>query len=127
VRADRVALFGHSRGGGAASYYLLEVRDVRAAILNSTGYPDDLAERASQIETPILMLHGFHNDPADGGSAISNVEKARNFEAALRRAGKTVEVMYYKVGAHNSIFTSPAQYHDEVQRMLKFLRSYLGK
>lgn len=125
VRTDRVALFGHSRGGGAALHYVLTASDVRAAVLNSTGYPGELSSRASQITTPILMLHGARNNPADGGSALSNIQMARDFEAALRRAGKPVEFVYYKEGAHNTVFTNSAQYKDEVRRMLAFLRPLL--
>jgi dipeptidyl aminopeptidase/acylaminoacyl peptidase len=71
------------------------------------------------------MLHGARNDPADGGSALSNIQMARDFEAALRRASKRVEFMYYKEGAHNTVFTNSAQYKDEVRRMLAFLRPLL--
>lgn len=125
VRADRVALFGHSRGGGAAHNYILRSRSVRAAVLNSTGYPDAMVERVGDIRTPILILHGTVNDSADGGSALSNVEMARNFEAALRRAGKPVEVKYYEGGRHNDLFANPTQRDDEVERATTFLRRYL--
>ena len=46
---------------------------------------------------------------------------ARDFEAALRAAGKPVEAVYYEEGRHNGIFTSSTQYRDEVLRMLAFL------
>jgi dienelactone hydrolase len=125
VQPDRVALFGHSRGGGAALHYVLTASDVRAAVLNSTGYPTGLSGRVSQITTPILMFHGARNDLADGGSALSNIQMARDFEASLRRAGKPVEFIYYEEGAHNTVFTNSAQYKDEVRRMLAFLRPVL--
>ena len=125
TRADRVALFGHSRGGGAALHYILTAGDVQAAVLNSTGYPSELAGHASKVNAPILMLHGTADSPADGGSALTSIQMARDFEAALRRAGKPIEAMYYEKGGHNSIFTSSAQYDDELQRMLAFLRRHL--
>ena len=68
VRPDRVAIFGHSRGGGAASQYLLTASDVRAVVVSSTGYPSELTSRVDRITTPILMFHGARNKPADGGS-----------------------------------------------------------
>ena len=126
VRLDRVGLFGHSRGGGATLNYLLRVNTVQAAIINSAGYPSRLADRATQIKTPILMLHGEADSPAEGGSALTNVQMARDFEAALRRLGKPVEAVYYPTGGHNSIFTSSTQHDDEVQRMLVFLHRHLG-
>jgi hypothetical protein len=45
---------------------------------------------------------------------------ARQFEAAMRAAGKTIEATYYE-GGHNSIFTSAAQYSAEVKRIVGFL------
>lgn len=127
VRPDRVAIFGHSRGGGAASQYLLNASDVRAVVLSSTGYPSELTSRVDRITTPILMFHGARNEPADGGSALSNIQMARDFEAALRLAGKPVEFVYYERGTHNSIFSDAAQYKDQVRRMLGFLRPFLDK
>ena len=124
VRPDRVAIFGHSRGGGAALHYILGAGAVQAAVLNSAGYPQELSKGAPAVKVPILMLHGVADSPADGGSALTNVQMARNFEAALRRAGKPVEATYYE-GGHIGIFTSAAQYDDEVQRIVAFLRRYL--
>ncbi len=94
VRPHRVAIFGHSRGGGAASQYLLTANDLRAVVLSSTGYPRELTSRVAQITTPILIFHGARNDPADGGSALSDIQMARNFEASLRQAGRRVEFVY---------------------------------
>ena len=125
VRADRVALFGHSRGGGAALNYILRSHSVRAVVLNSTGYPAEMVERVRNIRTPILILHGTADDPADGGSALSNVQMARTFESALRRAGKPVEVKYYEGGRHNGLFASATQRDDEVERAMTFLQRYL--
>jgi len=126
VRPDRVALFGHSRGGGAVlNYILLGTGTIRAAVLNSAGYPGELAKRAPEIKVAILMLHGTADSPADGGSAFTDVQMARDFEAALRRAGKPVEAKYYEGGGHNGLFASATQYDDEVQRMTAFLRQYL--
>jgi len=125
VRADRVALFGHSRGGGAALNYILRSHSVRAAVLNSAGYPAAMVERARDIRTPILILHGTADDPADGGSALSNVQMARDFESALRRAGKPVEAKYYEGGRHNGLFASATQRDDEVERAMTFLQRYL--
>ncbi|HXG70476.1 MAG TPA: dienelactone hydrolase family protein [Gemmatimonadaceae bacterium] len=125
VRPDRVALFGHSRGGGATLNYILRGGTVRAAVLNSAGYPGELAQRAPEIKVPILMLHGTADSPADGGSTFTDVQMARAFEAALQRAGARVEAKYYEGGRHNDIFTNAAQYDDEVQRMTAFLRRHL--
>jgi carboxymethylenebutenolidase len=125
VRRDRVALFGHSRGAGAALHYVLERGGIQAAVLNSGGYPHELAARAPQVRIPLLILHGVADGPADGGSEMTAVQMARDFEGALRRAGASVDAHYYEGGGHNGFFTSKAQYEDEVQRMRAFLRRHL--
>jgi len=71
------------------------------------------------------VLHGTADDPAEGGSAVTSVQAAREFEAVMRRAGKPVEARYYQGGGHNSLFTSQSQYEDEVRRMTAFLTRYL--
>ena len=107
------------------NYILLGAGTVRAAVLNSTGYPGELAKRAPEIKVPILMLHGTADSPADGGSAFTNMQMARDFEAALRRADRPVDAKYYEGGRHNGLFADVTQYDDEVQRMTAFLRRYL--
>jgi len=124
ARSDRMGLFGHSRGGGPILSYVLGVGNVQAVILNSAGYPATLSP---QLKAPVLILHGTADSPADGGVAVTNVQMARDFEAKLRSAGKSVEAVYYEGGRHNDIFSSPTQYRDEVQRMLTFLRRHLGE
>jgi uncharacterized glyoxalase superfamily metalloenzyme YdcJ len=43
---------------------------------------------------------------------------ARNFEAALTRAGKPVDAKYYQQGGHNAFFSDATQRDDEVRRMM---------
>lgn len=117
----RVGLFGHSRGAAPIMSYIVSAGDVRAAIFNSAGYPAGLS---TEVKAPILILHGTADSPADGGVAVTNVQMARDFEAKLRAAGKPVEAVYYEGGRHNDIFTSSAQYGDEVQKMVAFLRRH---
>jgi dienelactone hydrolase len=125
VRADRLALFGHSRGGGAALNYVLRGGRVQATVLNSTGYPADLTSRAADITAPVLILHGTADSPEDGGVAVTTVERARDFHAALRSAAKTVEAVYYEGGRHNDIFGKPSQREDQVKRIVAFLLRHL--
>jgi alpha-beta hydrolase superfamily lysophospholipase len=126
VRENQVALFGHSRGGGAAlDYVLLHTGTVKAAVLNSAGYPPEVTARASDVDVPILLMHGTADSPTGGGSAFTNVTMARAFEAALRNAGKVVEAVYYEGGGHETIFTARTQYEDALERMTTFLRHRL--
>jgi carboxymethylenebutenolidase len=129
VRRDRVALVGHSRGGGTALQYahaLASKRGVRAVALNSTGYPDDVVARAPSLGVSVLVIHGTADAPADGGSALSAIARARAFEAALRGAGKDVEAMFIDGGGHNGLFASAAQYDASVARIAAFLRRTLA-
>jgi carboxymethylenebutenolidase len=127
ARPDRIGLFGHSRGGGAVFNYVLNSGDnVQAAVLENTGYPTELAERASQVKPPLLMLHGTAPSTDEGGSALSDVRMARNFEAALQRVGKRVDAVYYEGGGHNSFFSNSPQHDDEVKRILEFFLRHLG-
>ena len=118
---EQIGLFGHSRGAGAALTYILGGRSVSAAVLNSGGYPRQLIELAPKLGTPILILHGTADDPADGGVAVTNVAMARDFEAAVRAAGKPVEAVYYEGGRHNGLFSDDTQDRDEVREILAFL------
>ena len=86
VRPERIGLVGHSRGAGATLNYVQLASGVRAAVLDSSGYADEL--NAANIGVPILILQGTADSPASGGSAFTTVQRARNFEAALRRAGR---------------------------------------
>lgn len=125
VRANNVALFGHSRGGGAVLYYALnDTGDVAALILDSTGYPPEVISQASMIRAPVLIMHGTADTPADGGSPRTAIVQARAFEAALRGFQKDVEVKYYEGGSHNGIFQNHVQHLDQVQRTATFILAH---
>jgi dienelactone hydrolase len=119
---DRIALLGHSRGGGAALNYILKYSGVYAAVLNSTGYPPEVTAAAAHVQAPILLLHGTADDPADGGSARSSLTMARAFQAAVRRVGRPIDAHYYDAAGHNAIFTSETQRIDALQRVARFLQ-----
>jgi dienelactone hydrolase len=125
VRSDRVALFGHSRGAGTALNYVLRGGLVQAAVLCSSGYSPETLAAAAKVRVPILILHGVEDGPADGGSEFTNVRRARDFEAALRRLQKPVDAKYYEGGGHNGVFTSSEQFDDEVQQIVEFLKRNL--
>lgn len=123
VKTNQLALFGHSRGGGASlNYVLTHPFKVQVIILNSTGYPLDVIRRASEVDIPVLIIHGTENDPNEGGSPLANIEMARQFETALRNAKKDVEVKYYEGSGHNGLFSNPAQFDETVKQVVTFLR-----
>ncbi|AMY12053.1 putative esterase [Luteitalea pratensis] len=126
VRGDRVALFGQSRGGGAALHYVFERGGVWVAVLNSTGYPQEVVDRAGAVSAPLLLLHGKADSPADGGSERTAVDRARKFEHALRREGKPVKAVYFD-GGHNGLFADAKHYDESVRLIAAFLKEYLAK
>ena len=122
VQRNQLALFGHSRGGGAClDYTLTHPGKVQAIILNSAGYPDEIIKRADELSAPVLILHGTADSPQEGGSAVTNIKKVRQFETALRAANKDVEVKYYEESGHNSMFVNSSQFDDVVNRVSGFL------
>ena len=129
VRGDRLALFGHSRGGGAALHYVVEKGGVQAAVLNSTGYPMEVRARAPAVSAPLLLLHGTADGATDGGGggAATAFDNAQKFEAALREAGKPVEKKYFDGARHNGLFADAKQYDETVRIVAAFLRKELAK
>lgn len=127
VRANQIMLFGHSRGAGAAlDYALAHPGRVQGAVLNSGGYPTEVTKRAAaEIKVPILLLHGTADSPTDGGSAVTLVNMARQFEAALRAANKPIAVKYYDGSGHNGIFNDSTQLTDTVHRIARFVRNQM--
>ena len=73
------------------------------------------ATRAAEFNVPILILHGTADGSADGGGVNTRVALARDFEATLRRNQKPVEAHYTDGGGHNTLFTNPTQYDDELK------------
>jgi alpha-beta hydrolase superfamily lysophospholipase len=129
VRSDRVALFGHSRGGAAALYYVLETGGVQALVLNSTGYPKLVVDRASAVSAPLLLLHGTADGPGDGSrgnerTAFANVGP---FVAALQKYEKPFEKKYFDGAGHNGLFTDEKQHDETVKLVAAFLRKELAK
>jgi alpha-beta hydrolase superfamily lysophospholipase len=126
ARGDRLALFGHSRGGGAVLNYVLRTSGIDAAILSSSRYPSSLRPLCAELRTPLLMLHGTGDRPEDGGTEFTDVAMARDFERVLRSAAKPVEAIYYEGGRHNDIFANEHRYADELARISTFLTGHLA-
>lgn len=123
VQSDNVTVFGHSRGAGAAlDYVLTHPGKAKAVILNSAGYPVEVINRAAEITEPILILHGIYDSPADGGSAMTNIQMAKKFELALRDADKKVEAHYFENSGHSSLFTDSKQFDETVERIINFIK-----
>lgn len=130
VRADRVALLGHSRGSVAAVHYALERgsdsqgagRGLRAVVLNSGAYPPELVARAAALSVPVLLLHGTADGPEEGGSEMTTVARARAFEVTLVAARQVVEGEYFEDARHSALFYNADQRARSVRRVADFLR-----
>jgi dipeptidyl aminopeptidase/acylaminoacyl peptidase len=89
--------------------------DVRALVAISGGEYDPLVTR---LRAPVLLLHGKRDD-------VVSVEYAIEYAAALRAAGKRVELVLYDHGDHFLPFRDPAISEDVHSRVVRFLRGYL--
>lgn len=123
VRADRLALVGHSRGAGATQQFLLAGRTVQAAVLHSSGYALRPWNRAAEFDVPILIMHRT----ADSFGENTRIGLARQFEAALRANKKPVKTSYCEGCGHNTFFTNSIQRDEELKQMTEFLRRHLGR
>jgi carboxymethylenebutenolidase len=123
VRADRIALVGHSRGAGATQQYLLAKGNVQAAVLHSSGYALRPWQRAEEFNAPLLIMHGT----GDTFGENTRFTLAREFEKSLRAHDKRVETAYCEGCGHNTFFTNPTQRHDELKKMIAFLHRHLGR
>ncbi len=128
VQSEHLFLFGHSRGAGASlDYVLSHPGKVQGLILNSCGYPAEVIKRAKEIKASVLILHGTSDGAADGaadgGSAVTNIDMARQFEAALKTTNKNVETKYYEGSGHNAIFSDKPQREDSMKRIVDFIQN----
>lgn len=128
VAPDRVAVWGHSRGGTAALFLAVTDAPVRAVVAAAPiyawpkrggAYNDDFPIRhLSKIKVPVLMLQGTSDQ-------IIPVSEAREFEAAARAAGLALEAQYYEGQDHPLFYRGP-QRAAARDRAIAFLRKTLG-
>lgn len=96
ARANRVGVFGHSRGSMAALAVAFYSTDVWAVVALA-GY---LPRGAANLKAPVLILQGTADN-------VIPVQQARQFEAELRSLGKPVEAVYYEAAPHTVPFDPP--------------------
>jgi carboxymethylenebutenolidase len=132
AQADRVGVTGFCRGGLYALLYAAHSPDMKAAVawygqIKPAMAPGIRTEGplnvVSKINCPILMLNG----EADAGIPVADV---REMEAALKAAGKTVEVAIYP-GAPHAFFADyrpsyrPEAAKDAWARCVAWFEKYL--
>lgn len=121
VDPSRVVILGHSRGGGAARNHVLRGSRARAIVLNASGHPPEVIASLAQLRTPTLILQGEGDSPADGGSEMTSVSRARAFEAAARQVGAPVEARYFPGAGHNALFQDATVRREVIERTVAFL------
>ncbi len=113
VRPDRIGLFGHSSGSGAALVAATSGISVQAVVATA-GFPrTDL----QALLAPVLMLQGT-------ADAIFDPQRMRNFEQILRSLGKPFEVHYYEGAPHGIPWLAPWQ-EDVRRRSVNFFKKHL--
>jgi dienelactone hydrolase len=130
ARADRVGLFGHSRGATLALLTASSGTDIRAVVSSSgqfaPGYtagrrrtPIDVAPitMAATLQAPVLILHATGDEQA-------HVHWTREYERALREHGHPFEVHYYEQGTHALPFEATTR-DDVLRRSVEFFRKQL--
>ena len=71
---------------------------------------------AEQVETPVLLFQGEHDDPIEAEMYTEN----------LSDLGKTVEYVLYRGEGHD-LFQNKRGYKDRLQRKLRWFRKYLDE
>lgn len=118
VRADRFAVVGHSRGSVAA-LTVAAATPGTGAVVAAAGYPS--AATLITLSAPVLMIQGTNDI-----FFPNNAQQARQFESAMKAAGKTVRSQYYDAAPHDLLFQ--AQWHAEAVTLASsFLKEQLAK
>jgi len=113
--ADRVAVFGHSRGSATALTAAATTADVRAVIA-AAGYPSGVDFQG--LEAAVLLVQGRSD-------AVIPPTQALRFQESLAALGKSAELVFIDGGPHESPWRTP--WSLEVYRhVLEFLSRQLG-
>jgi len=137
ARADRIGLFGVSRGGNAALFAASTGAGVQAVVgdapahlpLRVTPAPPSTQDVVAGLTAPVLLLHGT-------ADRIVPVEQSREYERAARALGKRVTAVYFDGVGHVVTFTPGGPESDEAaarraaqpearRRVIEFLREQL--
>jgi dienelactone hydrolase len=100
ARAERIGIFGLSRGGHAALWAASTGASVQAVIVDApahrprvTPVPPRPQDAVTGLAAPTLLLHGSADPSAP-------VELSREYERAARALGKPVQAVYFEGVGH---------------------------
>ena len=127
ARADRIGLFGISRGGYAALWAASTGAGVQAVVVDAPAHTPAInphpAEKTLDVlaglAAPLLMMHGTADPDVP-------VEQSREYERAARALGKPIVVAYFE-GVGHQVSTTKESQAEARQRGIAFLREHLMK
>lgn len=122
ARADRVGLFGHSRGAQAALLITSTVGRVQAVVASAGAGSGGAIDTppltlVAGLQAPVLLLHGTADRTVD-------VQHSRAYTEEARALGKTVEAHYYEGADHPLPFLRTTR-QDVRQRAIGYFQQYL--
>ena len=122
ARADRIGLFGISRGGHAALWAASTGAGVQAVVVDAPAHtPESGAAKPLDVlaglAAPLLMMHGTADQ-------LVPVEQSREYERAALALGKPLVVVYFEGVGHMVSLTKESQ-AEARQRAIAFLREHL--
>jgi carboxymethylenebutenolidase len=126
ARADRIGLYGLSRGGHAALWAASTGADVQAVVVDAPAHtpainphPAKPLDVLAELAAPLLMMHGT-------ADKMVPVEQSREYEQAARALGKPLVVAYFEGVGHMASVQTASQAAAR-QRGIAFLREFLWR
>jgi len=126
ARADRIGLYGISRGGHAALWAASTGAGVQAVVVDAPAHtptidphPAKPLDVLPRLAAPVLMMHGTADDSVP-------VEQSREYERAALALGKPVVVVYFEGVGHMTTVRKESR-AEARQRAIAFLQEQLLK
>lgn len=124
ARADRIGLYGISRGGHAALWAASTGAGVQAVVVDAPAHTPAINPRPAStldvltgLAAPLLMMHGTADQEIP-------VEQSREYERAARALGKPIVAAYFEGVGHMVTLIKESQ-AEARQRGIAFLREHL--
>jgi dienelactone hydrolase len=125
-RADRIGLFGLSRGGHAALWAASTGANVQAVVVDAPAHAPNIDPAPAKplgvlvgLTAPVLMMHGT-------ADSVIPVEQSREYERAARAVGKPVTTVYFDGVGHMTTVVPESQ-AEARDRAITFLKKYLSE
>ena len=124
ARADRIGLYGMSRGGHAALWAASTGAGVQAVVADAPAHrpaitpaPPSTLDVVDRLDAPLLILHGSSDN-------VIPVAQSQEYERAARALGKSISVVYFD-GIGHIASVQPGSQAEARQRAIAFFREKL--